>query len=84
MTNSLPLRVLAETGLVGTLLWAAALRPGFRALFRPACDSRSFLFAAICAAALLQLLSSSQLQLPHLWLLAGFSALAAEGDGAVV
>ncbi len=101
VTNSLPLRILAETGSVGALLWGLALvRPlsPLRALFghRPGgafpvpvpgphgiapAGTRlvvpfgvSLILAATVAAMLLQLLTFSQINLPHLWLTAGVSA----------
>jgi len=82
MANNLPLLVLAETGLVGALLWGWAAWPALRALLRPAKPGSRIApewwwdwgFAALCAGVLVQTLTFSQWNLPHLWLLAGISA----------
>jgi O-antigen ligase len=87
VTNSFPLRVLAETGAVGALLWAWVLaRPlsPLRRLFRPGGKGEgtlSFVLASCLAAMLLQMLTFSQLNLPHLWLLGGMAAAAVRREG---
>jgi O-antigen ligase len=83
MTNNLPLLLLAETGLVGLGLWAWALRPTWALAWR-AVDARSFLFSVLCIAGFVQFLTHSQLQLPHFWLLLGFTLHAAPERAAVV
>ena len=121
VTNSLLLRILAETGMVGALLWALALwrplaplrwpwtagggvgaagetmgmsGPPARVGDGPAVEvSRrapslspavGFVLAATVAAMLLQLMTFSQINLPHLWLGAGVAAAVARcstGEG---
>ena len=83
MANNLPLLLLAETGLIGLLLWTRALWPAWAALLRPT-EPRSFLFAVLCVASLVQFLTHSQLQLPHVWLLFGFSLHAGTDRAPVV
>lgn len=77
VTNSLPLRFLAETGAVGAGLWSFAARPAFAGL-RPGSsstgDTLSFFLSLLCVAAVFQTLTFSQLQLPHFWLLLGVTA----------
>jgi O-antigen ligase len=81
VTNNVALRVLAETGLVGLVLWSLALRPALRPLWRHAMstygDGVSFFLACIVLAMGVQTLTFSQLQLPHLWLAVGASAAVA-------
>jgi O-antigen ligase len=82
VTNSLPLRLLAETGLVGMGLWILAARPVFRGFTSEIRQSggwseASFFLGALCVGALFQSLTFSQLQLPHLWLLFGVTAAVA-------
>jgi O-antigen ligase len=83
MANNLPLLLLAETGVVGWALWFWALRPTWALAWR-AEDARSFLFSVLCIACFVQFLTHSQLQLPHVWLLLGFSLHAAQQRDAVV
>jgi O-antigen ligase len=84
VTNNLPLRLLAETGWVGLASWAVALRPAVRSLWRrdvPIAgdgaswgDGAAFFLACVVVALGVQMLTFSQIQLPHLWLVAGTSA----------
>lgn len=74
VTNSLPLLVLAETGIVGLSLWAVALWPSLRALVAPRPGPAAFVLAAVCAGLLAQGLTFSQWNLPHLWLAVACSA----------
>ncbi len=87
VTNNFPLRVLAETGLVGAVLWGSALvRPlsPLRGAFfgrRARVSGASFVLASCLAALLLQMLTFSQMNLPHLWLTGGMAAALARWDG---
>ena len=87
VTNSFPLRVLAETGLVGALLWASVLaRPlsplrGVLSGRHAKVNGVSFVLASCLAALLLQMLTFSQMNLPHLWLSGGVAAALARWDG---
>jgi O-antigen ligase len=87
VTNSFPLRVLAETGLVGAVLWGSVLmRPlsPLRALLggrRAGVSAASFVLASCMAAMLLQMLTFSQMNLPHLWLTGGVAAALVRWDG---
>lgn len=68
VTNSLPLLVLAETGIIGLSLWIVALWPSLRALVAPRPGPAAFVLAAVCAGLVAQGLTFSQWNLPHLWL----------------
>ncbi len=84
MANSLPLLVVCETGLVGTGLAARAMWPALRALGGGSrrrgrsCEERAMctvLALSLCGV-LVHALTFSQWNLPHLWILIGFSAAA--------
>jgi O-antigen ligase len=89
VTNSVPLRVLAETGTVGALLWALCLQAPLAPLgrlwravgTREVLSAPAFVLATCVAGMLLQMLTFSQLNLPHLWLGLGLSAALARGTG---
>lgn len=72
--NNLPLLVLAETGVVGLVLWAVALAPALRSLVAARPSPLAYLLAASCAGILVQGLTFSQWNLPHAWLLLACSA----------
>lgn len=78
VTNNVILRILAETGGMGLALWGLAFRPAVRSLWRhavsPSGDGICFFLACLVVALGVQTLTFSQLQLPHLWLVAGASA----------
>jgi len=71
MVNNLPLQLLAELGAAGFLLWAAVLTPGMRALGASRPAPEAFLLACAVAGTLVHLLTFSQWDLPHLWILFG-------------
>jgi O-antigen ligase len=85
MANSLVLLCLAETGVVGLLLWARALWPALRSAFvRQSVSSGGHGWSAICTVlalsvlgVLIHALTFSQWNLPHLWILVGSSVAAA-------
>jgi O-antigen ligase len=73
VTNSIPIRILAELGILGTLLaawcfWPIARRLGRLWLWPRAVEVGGFL-SILWVIAAFQGLSHSQLQLPHLWVL---------------
>ncbi|HKK72625.1 MAG TPA: O-antigen ligase family protein [Candidatus Krumholzibacteria bacterium] len=73
VTNSLPLQLLAETGLIGLVLWLGCLGPALRRLVPVGSRPSAAAVVAACAIAgvLVQLLTFSQWDLPHLWMLFG-------------
>lgn len=71
MVNNLPLQVLAELGAAGFLLWAAVLAPGLRALVTSRPAPEAFLLSCAVVGTLVHLLTFSQWDLPHLWILCG-------------
>ena len=73
VTNNLPLLALAETGLVGLILWCVALWPALRALVATRAAAGAYVLAAAGAGVLAQGLTFSQWNLPHLWLLVACS-----------
>jgi O-antigen ligase len=73
VTNNLPLMVLAESGSIGLGLWVWALLPALRALGPGRFSKTSYVLAAASAGVLVQSLTFSQWNLPHLWLLLAFS-----------
>jgi O-antigen ligase len=88
--NSFPLLIAAETGLVGLCLWGRAFWPAFCGLTRlrgqmsSKQDVLAWGLAVLCSATLAQGLTFSQWNLPHLWILAGFSAFAGRRGWSVV
>lgn len=73
VSNSLPLQLLAETGLVGLLLWLGCLAPALRRLV-PAGERppvAGMVAACAIAGVVVHLLTFSQWDLPHLWMLFG-------------
>jgi O-antigen ligase len=82
-SNSLPLLILAETGLVGLILWGAAVRRPLAALRLrggpPAGGGRAeaYLLACALAAVLTQMLTFHQIHLLHPALLIGVTAAVA-------
>ena len=71
MPNNLGLLLLAETGLIGLVLWSVSLVPALAGLVdRQRGVLPAFLACAIIGV-LVQLGTFSQWNLPHLWLLFG-------------
>jgi O-antigen ligase len=88
VTNNLPLRIAAESGFLGLVAWGWAVWPSMSAaLLRRIHSDRyplTFVMASLVLAALVQNMTLSQLQLPHLWLLGGSSAAIALSRNPVV
>lgn len=91
MTNSLPLLVAAELGLVGLGLAGRVLWPALRGLRgpdpagpSPRADVLRFALATASLGVLVHGLTFSQWNLPHLWVLIGLSAALHETEGEVV
>lgn len=85
--NNLALLLLAETGLVGLVLWVVALAPAFSALRHGARNVPAFVAACAIVGVLVQYATFSQWNLPHVWLLLGaglgLARLAAGSDPCV-
>jgi O-antigen ligase len=92
MANSVPLLVLAELGSVGLLLSARAVWPALRRAFGASVhDASDPIWGAMCTilalsagGVLVQTLTFSQWNLPHIWILLGCSAAAARAQREVV
>ena len=74
VVNNLPLQLLAETGAAVFLLWAACLVPALRPLWQRRAGAAAFLLAACVVGTVVHLLTFSQWDLPHLWILFGLAA----------
>ncbi len=77
VANSVPLRLMAETGVVGVGLWSMAAWPAWRALVRPVSpqwDRSALILASACVAVAVQAFTHSMIQLPYLWIVFGVSA----------
>jgi O-antigen ligase len=69
--NNLALLLLAESGLLGLVLWVATLWPALRALRDSAGPLASVVVACASLGVLVHLATFSQWNLPHLWVLYG-------------
>lgn len=69
--NNLALLLLAETGLVGLVLWVAALVPSLRPLGDRERGPAALVGACAIAGVLVHFATFSQWNLPHVWLLFG-------------
>jgi O-antigen ligase len=79
--NNLALLLLAETGLVGLVLWAAALVPALRPLWDPGRGVAALVGACAVAGVLVHFATFSQWNLPHVWLLFGLGLGLARSRG---
>jgi O-antigen ligase len=71
VVNNFPLRILAETGVIGCGVFAAAVGALARAAWRLRASRQVRLTAVACAGVWLQLLVFSQYNLPHIWVAPG-------------
>jgi O-antigen ligase len=69
--NNLALLLLAETGLVGLVLWVMAIWPAVVPIGDRSRDVRGLVVACATVGLLLQFATFSQWNLPHVWLLFG-------------
>jgi len=69
--NNLALLLLAETGLVGLVLWCVALAPALGPLWGRGKGTATFVVTCAIVGVLVQFATFSQWNLPHVWLLFG-------------